>query len=99
PSLIRALGNVHAETRAGAARALGQLRLEPDLVVSELTLLLEDANRMVVQEAAQALGAFGPLPDPAVTKLLNVLRTALIDCDQPMVDLLAGILLDNVPDP
>jgi HEAT repeat protein len=54
---------------------------------------LEDTNRVVVSEAAGALGRFGNQAELAAQPLLAALRTALIDCDHSAIDVLAGSLL------
>jgi HEAT repeat protein len=73
PTLIAVLRNTNA-LAVPAAIALGQMKLEPELVVPALTngLLSRDARTRA--KAAQALGEFGQKARgavPALVKLLN----------------------------
>jgi hypothetical protein len=99
PQLLKALSAACNVTRAGAARALGALRPQPDLVIPELCAMLGEKNRSVVAEAAQALGQFGTQAEPAAPRLLAALTGALTDCDQQLIELLAGTLLAITADP
>src|SRR5262249_156697 len=54
PRLIRALGSDGERTRAGAAYALGVFGQQPEAVVPELSVLLEDPRPAVVLAGAEA---------------------------------------------
>jgi hypothetical protein len=99
PHLLDALHSSREITRAGAAQALGLLRPEDAAMVSELAALLSDPSRIVVEEAGAALAAFGRRAEPAVPGLLARFSTALVDCDQQLIETFAGALLAAVPDP
>jgi hypothetical protein len=98
PRLRKMLWDAVTETRAGAAFALGELGAEPAEVIPELSALLEDRNGQVMYAAAGALHRFGVQAEAATGGLLAALKTALIECDQPLVEALAGALLAVAPD-
>ena len=98
PLLVEALSAGCADTRAGAACALGALREQPELVIPELCVLVRDKNRTVVAEAARALSQFGAQAQPCAPRLVDAFRIALIECDS-LVEVLAGTLLAITPDP
>ena len=98
PLLLKALAAPQAKTRAGAAHALGELRLDPDAVIPELDFLLEDRSPMVVAAAAGALGRFGVAAQPATRRLLAAFHKALIECDDTLINILAAALLAVAPD-
>lgn len=86
-------------TRAGAIRALGALRKEPEEVVAVLSEMLTDSHLSIRYEAAAALEAFGPDAEAASTRpLFDALNTAIVECDNTMTDRLAhtirAIVLD-----
>lgn len=99
PRLVKALSATCDETRAGAAYALGGLREQPDAVIPELCVLLGEQNRTVVIEAAQALRQFGTQAEQAAPRLLASFSTALIECDHPLVEVLASTLIAITADP
>jgi HEAT repeat protein len=99
PQLLKALSAACNDTRAGAARALGVLRPQPDIVIPELCAMLGEKNSSVVAEAAQALGQFGTQAESAAPRLLARLTAALTDCDRQLIEVLAGTLLAITADP
>jgi hypothetical protein len=99
PALVEQLSAYNADTRAGAAFALGALRLRPDLVIPELCELLGQKNRSVLSAAAAAVARFGQDGAPAGPSLVAALIGALKDCDHSMTDLLAAALVGTCPDP
>ena len=98
PLLLEALHAGQSETRAGAAEALGCLRPDLDIAIPELTALLQDSNLAVVQSAAQALAAFGKRAGASASRLLDVLRKALIECDETTTAIAAGALFATTSD-
>jgi hypothetical protein len=84
-------------TRAAAAEALGILGFEPERVVPEIALLLQDGRRDVVFAASAALHRFGAPAAPATPRLLTALSAALVECDHPLIECLVGAL--RVADP
>jgi HEAT repeat protein len=69
PVLIEILkGHDDAAVRGAAAAALGQIHGEPDVCIPALLSSLGDSD--VDEQAAEALGHFGPLAKAAVPKLL-----------------------------
>jgi hypothetical protein len=72
PALIQAVQGHDPATRGSAARALGQIRSEPDIVIPFLTKYLDDED--INDEAALALGEFGTLARAAVPKIIPLLR-------------------------
>jgi hypothetical protein len=61
--------------------------------VGELSALLQDNNLAVVQSAVQALAALGKRAESSAARLFDVLRKALIECDEPTTAIAAGALL------
>ena len=91
--LVEALSAKHIQTRIGAAYALEELRdLEPKLAVRELSSLLGHDDQTVVREAASAISKYGLTAQAAAPQLLAALKTALIDCNYWLVELLADTL-------
>ena len=86
----------HDPARQAAAKALGQLCDQPDVVVPELSGLLEDEESDVVQAAAEALTAFGAAAATALPHVLTALKNALIECDD--TDVFMAALNAIVPD-
>ena len=99
PHLITSLWAESDETRAGAARALGALREQPDLVVPALGKLLGETNHAVIFEAALALQQFATRAEPAAPQIMAALATALIKADHSLAELLAATLLVVTPQP
>ena len=98
PKLFKFLRDRRACLRQTAAFALGRLRIDPRRAVEELTILLDDPSRDVVQEAALSLAEFGLAAEPATDSILEALRKALIDCDYPLIDCQLVALRAATPD-
>lgn len=75
PPLLDALNAKDLEIRACAAYALGQLHLQPEIVVAELAERLEYPE--TIQTVAWALAQFSLAAEPALPKVLVALRAAL----------------------
>jgi hypothetical protein len=99
PELLRALHRPCPLTRMGAAFALGTLRLQPDVVVPELCALLSQPHYKVLAETARALARYGRAAEQAAPALLSVWKTALIACEEPLIDAVAGALIAVVAQP
>jgi hypothetical protein len=70
PRLVQYMDHTNADAVAASARILGDLRLEPDLVIPALMRKLTDPRPVVSQQIPFALASFGP---PALTQLTNAL--------------------------
>jgi hypothetical protein len=92
PQLVAALSAHHEDTRAGAARALGVLALDPETVIPELAPLVQEDHDAVAIEAAIALRRFDRRAEPATPQVLTALANALIDCRFSLVSMLAATL-------
>lgn len=92
PQLLKALRSPVASTRAGSAEALGVLLTQPQEVIPELGVLLEDEDRTVVTAAAAALRRFGHEAETEVRRLLPVFTSALLDCDDSLIEELVATL-------
>jgi HEAT repeat protein len=102
PLLLMQAGNTNDDFRIGAIWALGQIHAQSGAVVPAVTKLLRNANPMVQNESASALGRFGSAAIPAVPFLIeclnakpadwqsNNLREALMKID-PQATAKAGI--------
>jgi hypothetical protein len=99
PKLLKLLRSSRPETRAEIAMALGMLKVEPDVVISELTSLLDDSRGDVVQNAAWALGQFGHQAQTAVPDLVRAIKRYLIECSGYMGDAVLGALISISADP
>jgi hypothetical protein len=99
PHLVDALSGGCEITRVHAACALGALRQRPDVVVPELCAWLREKERDEIVEVAGALRQYGPLAEASATRILDVLRTAVIECDHGLIEALVGALLSVSPDP
>jgi hypothetical protein len=97
--LLGALRSRRDETKASAAYTLGQLHLQGDAVIPELTFLLDDASREVACAAALALQPFGCEAQPAVGSVLAALHRALVKVDYWQISAVAGALHAISPDP
>jgi HEAT repeat protein len=73
PVLLQALTGNDGAVRGAAAVALGKTHCEPERVIPLLMALLDDQE--LNDEAAEALGEFGPLSKAAVPKLISLLKT------------------------
>ena len=74
PQLIRALQSDDADIHEPAIQALGEIHAEPGTVIPLLMRYLDDYS--LNDEAATALGKFGPLARPAVPKIIPLLQAA-----------------------
>lgn len=72
--LIKYLNDSDALLATTAARSLGSLALQPDLVVPALTKVFEDPKSRLRLVSALSLGKFGEQARPAVPALLEALR-------------------------
>lgn len=70
-ALLRSLQDQNPEVSSQAARALGVINKEPDLVVPALTEKLNNSSALVRRESAGALGRFGPRARSALPLLLK----------------------------
>jgi HEAT repeat protein len=78
PLLVKALAARRDETRAGAATALGALRLQPKDVVPELAFLLRDDSHIVAAAATEAVRQFGRAAESATERVLGASRSSLM---------------------
>jgi hypothetical protein len=99
PLLVLALSNSRAEVRSSATATLAKLQLQPELVVPELAVLLEEQDQVVQIAVAQALGKFGVAATSSVRSLLSALETAMIDCNGKLADELLATLVTITPQP
>jgi hypothetical protein len=99
PQLVWALSSDCNETRGGAAFALGVLKKDPKQVVPELRRLLEADDRLVVQEAGQALQNYGADAAESAPELRRALQQAIIDCDFSRTAILARAMLAILANP
>jgi hypothetical protein len=99
PALLDRLWADSPATRAGAAFALGALRLRPEVVIPELCELLTQKNPDVLAEAATALYRFGEAAAAAGPRLVAALVDRLRACDHRLIDLLAATLVATSSDP
>jgi len=92
-ALVKAL---HSEdiNRHLAALVLGTLNAEPELAVPALRGALEDEGR-VVRYAAEALGKFGTVAEPSVSKLLELARHEDAQVRRSAVEALSRISADD----
>jgi hypothetical protein len=98
PALVRSLYAAHPQTRAEAARALGELTAGP-AVAPELCALLGDPSPEVVEAAAEALGRLRqPLDERSLARLIERLGSALVDCDDAGAEAFASALLAAATD-
>lgn len=74
PHLITNLKEKDDLVRAYAARALGKIGVEPEVVVPALIQSLQDANAEVRLLTAQALGEYGPRAQGAILPLLETTK-------------------------
>lgn len=85
--------------RVSAARALGELRADPNTVIPQLEPLLQDGNTKVAVEAALALRRFGGLAASSVPRVLAALRGALTRCNHALIEALAKTVAAIAADP
>ncbi|MFI5402276.1 MAG: HEAT repeat domain-containing protein [Planctomycetota bacterium] len=88
PPLIRALANVSAQTRQGAARALGALKAQG--AGEELFAALSDKVPDVAAAAARALAAIRCLAERVLPRLLEGLRDPNATFREACIDSLAA---------
>ena len=69
--LLGTLQDKNPEVSSQAARALGVIHKEPDLVIPALTESLSNPSALVRRESAGALGGFGPKAQSALPLLLK----------------------------
>ena len=74
PALIQAVQGNDAAVHESAIVSLGDIHTEPDKVIPFLVKYLDDDN--LNDEAATALGKFGPLAKPAVPKIIPLLHAS-----------------------
>lgn len=72
PLLIQVAQRTNDLARSAAVTALGEIHSEPNTIIPLLTSFLDDKD--LNDEAAEALGHFGPLAKPAVPKILPLLK-------------------------
>jgi hypothetical protein len=72
PVLVHAVTNSDAGYRMLAARALGIIRVKPELIVPLLTVCLKDSDMDTRSVAVWALGNLGPPAKAAVPQLLKL---------------------------
>ena len=81
PTLKSRLSSGSPRMRASAAKALGEIAAEPDLVLPELRGLLHDSEKAVRCEAAYAIGCFGADAAGLSNELWPILHEGLLQCD------------------
>jgi HEAT repeat protein len=74
PDLIKAVKGNDSVVRGPAARALGQIHSEPDVIIPLLMDCLDSPLEGVPEGAAGGLGEFGPLAKVAIPKLIEMLK-------------------------
>lgn len=89
PALILALKGHDEVVRGPAAKALGEIHGQPEVVIPLLISVLDDNE--LNDEAAEALGNFGPLAKAAVPKLIPLLKAPDKDLHFAVVDALKRI--------
>jgi HEAT repeat protein len=72
----RLLRDHEHQNRASSALALWRIGEAPELVISALTMALDDADLVVQAVACQVLGNFGPAAKPAVRRLKRLAKSA-----------------------
>ena len=77
PLMIQSLADKDEEAVGSAINALGELHLQPDLVVPALTNFLMPSQPGLCVIAAEALGKFGPSARPAVPLLQRLLNDSI----------------------
>ena len=106
-AFVGGLQDPDSKVRWTAANALARYPEDVEVIVPALTQALEDSDRMVRSFAAQSLGAFGERARPAITDLLQIIRTegrtstaagALNKID-PTAAERAGVKVDLTPNP
>jgi HEAT repeat protein len=99
PQLVKALSSVHDDTRAGAAYALGVMRLQPAEVIPVLGYMVQEDDLDLVAVAAAALQNYGRQAEPAAPRLLPALKRALVECDDGLIATLTSTLAGITTDP
>jgi hypothetical protein len=95
PALIQVLKGKDAGVHEAAISALGKIRSNPDVVIPLLITFLDDEN--LNDEAATALGEFGPLAKGAVPKILPLLHARDSDARQAAREALKKIDPQSLP--
>jgi hypothetical protein len=83
--------------QAAAAHTLGELRLDPDLVVPNLAAFLGEANDALVVEASRALRRYGVKAAGAIPKIIDSLGRFYRDANYPLLDSLLRTLQEVTP--
>ena len=89
PALLQALKTKDSAVHGAALAALGGIHCEPDTIIPLLINYLDDSN--LNDEAAEALGNFGPAAKPALPKLVPLLKIADKDLHHAVVEALQKI--------
>ncbi|MBI1900344.1 MAG: HEAT repeat domain-containing protein [Planctomycetia bacterium] len=97
PQILDAMCSTHDSVRAGAAYAAGYLAGHAAQLVRPLSDLLTDDSAEVGAAAVRALLAFGTAAVPAATKLISLLRSAIIDNNQDLAEDVARTLWAAAP--
>jgi HEAT repeat protein len=89
PVLIQIAQRTNDDVRGNAITAIGEIRSQPDTVIPLLISFLDDED--LSDEAAEALGHFGPKAKMAVPKILPLLKARDKDTVEAAVDALKQI--------
>ena len=89
PALLQALKAKDSAVHGPALTALGEIHCEPDIIIPLLINYLDDSN--LNDEAAEALGRFGPAAKPALPKLVPLLKITDKDLHHAVVEALQKI--------
>ena len=95
--LIQLLADDNEDVCMAAAYALGRLAMQPDKVLPNLILAIE--NRNLVRPVAVAIAAYGCAARPVVTKLEGALLRALSEAEYGAVDCLVHAIEAAAADP
>ena len=99
PALAAKLRDSHDGVRAAAALAVGVLADPTEDLLESTVDLLQDPCPQVIYAAALAMQDFGEAAQVAIPSILAAFRSALVDCNYAMSDVLAGALAASTNDP
>ncbi len=99
PQLRVNLREANETVRAGAVFALGTYGIDTEEMIDEITVMLDDDDRDVVQQAAIALQSYGPRAARSIRVVMPALRRAIIHCTDAIIDELLATLGAMTDDP
>jgi hypothetical protein len=85
--LVDRLEDKSPKVRAAAAIAVGKHKPHANIAMPHLRFLLEDTEREVVESALECARCYGADAEPQLPRILQVLRSAMVDCDYRMCEL------------